>query len=186
MQMRLNKVNRSSLVIIVSVFILCGADFYVRILSDSSAMKNIDLVAPNENKLATITPILNQSYLNKIKLQYQGLESQNQAEQVSNEQSLGLSIEEQQAQKGLLQTVYSGNFALTLKAIVKIETVNQVKPKYQALINETNLSDNKQQVVKVEDGALLHDYLVKIRSNKQILLTKGDSEPIQLTMYEIN
>jgi len=169
---------KSTLGIIVIVLFLVFAffDFTERVLIDANHVA----VKPSELDVKILEPqLISSDFIAEIKKRYQ----QEQVEEDKKESGLP-SLDEQLKQSGHLETVFSGNAKLSLKAVFNVA---QSSAKY-ALISVEDIVANEREVIKVNDGEQLKGFNIFIVGNRAVNLSrinnKGDD--ITLVMYQQN
>ena len=88
----------------------------------------------------------------------------------------GLSAAKQAEQNGELISVFAGDYELKLKAVI-------ITNEPYVLIEQKNVNDNNTRLVKYSDMQIVHGYNLKVLSNTEVELTKGQQN-ITLIMYQ--
>ena len=162
--------NRAILILSVLILLLLALDFSNRLILESAKAEN-DF---NQKSLKVMPlPLLSETTRQALEQTYKKYSQPVQNTQVAEK---GLSAAEQAEQNGELISVFAGDYELKLKAVI---TTNEP----YVLIEQKNINDDNTQLVKYADMQTVHGYSLKVLSNTEVELTKGQQN-ITLIMYQ--
>lgn len=151
---------------------LCGWDAYSRFaVTANSANANLAVAPLPVSKAMALTETQQQQLKQTIEL------LQGQQQDIVEDAPVGLSQAELDAQTGHLQTVFTKDKKLALKAII----VEGSQP--FALIEETNLIGNETALRKYQTGQQLYGFTLAVESATQVSLSRA-TQNITLLMYK--
>ncbi|OUL57635.1 hypothetical protein [Pseudoalteromonas ulvae] len=164
--------NKLTLCIASISALLILNDFNQRFIStDQHKTTTIEIELPQ----ALQVPLLSQASFDALQLMYGSFQSE-ETEQNTQPGTAIPTAEQQAAQQGRLLTVFAGDNALTLKAVIN-------DAQQYVLIAQKNLKTGQQEVVKYANGAELSGYVISVQSNIQVELT-NNNQHISLMMYK--
>ena len=191
--------NRLAVLIILLTLLWSAVDSSSRLFAiktNSAAKSKTFKVAP------LIMPQPSSQLVARLSAAYKRYRRDNK-DAISHQQ--GLSLAEQAKQRGELKKLFIGDNKLELKAVLSValtkKTMQQTLSKkldtqqLNALIAITNIKTGKQKIEKHSNNSLLYGYLLTIKNNTQVVLTKRvltDNQSIKpelaqhivLTMYK--
>lgn len=162
--------NKAILIPSVLILFLFTLDFSNRLILESTKADN-DF---NQKSLKVMPlPLLSETTRQTLEQAYKKYSQPVQNTQVAEK---GLSAAKQAEQNGELISVFAGDYELKLKAVI---TTNEP----YVLIEQKNINDDNTQLVKYSDMQIVHGYSLKVLSNTEVELTKGQQN-ITLIMYQ--
>ncbi|RJF38021.1 hypothetical protein [Pseudoalteromonas gelatinilytica] len=162
--------NKAILIPSVLILLLFTLDFSNRLILESTKVDN-DF---NQKSLKVMPlPLLSETTRQTLEQAYKKYSQPVQNTQVAEK---GLSAAKQAEQNGELISVFAGDYELKLKAVI---TTNEP----YVLIEQKNINDDNTQLVKYSDMQIVHGYSLKVLSNTEVELTKGQQN-ITLIMYQ--
>ena len=163
--------NKLSLVATGAVVVLCVLDWQTRFHTDE--LKNRNQFQLSAEELVTV-PLLSSSTNQLLNVFTAAFTEEKAAAETPD--NPGMTADQQAAQQGELLTVFAGDNALSLKAVINDEQT-------YVLIAQKNVKNGQLEVVKYANGASLAGYQLNVLSNTQVTLT-NNNQHIVLMMYK--
>ena len=162
--------NRAVLIPSVLIIVLLAVDFSSRLILESTKADN-DFGQKSLSVKAL--PLLSETTRQTLEQTYKKYSQPVQNTQLAEK---GLSAAKQAEQNGELVSVFAGDYELKLKAVI-------ITNEPYVLIEQKNVNDNNTRLVKYSDMQIVHGYNLKVLSNTEVELTKGQQN-ITLIMYQ--
>jgi len=170
-----NKLSLSVYVIVIAwLFFDVNARFFKPI--------NLNSVQQSVNDFQPfVLPQINEKFAVKLSGKYKKYRV---LDELKKEKTLGMTLTQQALQQGKLDTFFSGDNKLKLKAVIK--TNNTLKKNYYALIEIENIVTNTKKITKYYQDETLFGYKLSILNNTQVNLfsSKNNMNNITLVMYK--
>ncbi len=172
--------NKLSIAVMALTLFWLIADGTTRLTSQNIVHKQSD-------ELTEITPLVfPQLTTNLVEQLNSAYQQYNVDKDPLLDSQTGLSAAEQAKQQGELTSVFIDDNKLELKAIIVNKGINQNDADTKALILTSKIKSGEQQIEKFNNNSQVYGYLLVIKNNTQVILTKQQPQGLQkiiLTMY---